>query len=452
MNRLLIYALLIIISSGTAYAQVPELWSVNYTGGDFNEGYIFKTNEEGENLEIMHHFDGGVDGGWPVHGLTDSKDDRLYGITVTGGDHDYGVLYAISTTDYEFEVLHHFDTGQPYGSVIKASNGKLYGTTSTGSGEIYEFDPETNDYTTLHAFNRTDGRLTYLNNTMVEESENVLYGFTERGGDIDAGVIFKYEINTSTYEVLFEFDDDLYGKYPTSLHKGDGILYGMTSWLDQRIFTFDTATNELTVVFELPDLNLPNPGILLASDGNYYGTTGTGGSDGHGSVFRVNPTTEEFTTVHSFLEFSGPHIPDVNVMEAFNGKLYGTTRYMSRANAGTTVYEYDIETETLTIKSQLAGGLSISQLTQVGEKPVTTVTASIPSYNEMAIYPNPSDGVIFLESVPVGTNYQILDQSGRRISSGVVSNQTLELPHKSGMYVLQLDLADKPIQFRIQRR
>lgn len=501
MHRFLNYLLVLMLATASAVAQYGELWSVNFTGGDFEEGYIFKLDEEGDNLEIVHHFDGGSGGGWPVYGLTDTGDDVLYGITTQGGDNGLGVLYSISKTSLAFEVLHHFDTGQPYGTVIQASNGKLYGCTSTGSGEIYEFDLEMNNYTILHTFDRTGGRLTYLNNTMIEESENVLFGFTERGGEIDAGVLYKYDINTSTYEVVFEFDADLNGRFPTSIHKGEDGLYGMTSSRDQRIFTFDASTNQFTTVFELPDLSIPNPGILLASDGNYYGTTSIDGVEGHGSIFRVNPSTQEFTTIHSFLEFSGPHIPDVNVIEAINGKLYGTTRYVSIANAGTSIYEYDLETETFAAKSQLAGGLSISQLTQLGcsgsyaevvdreacvsytfnEEVLSTtgqyqatflsmlgcdslVTLNLTIFpeeecdevvlklvsSEISVYPNPTyDGLINLEGLPQGTTYQIVDSTGREILSGTNTNKEVIIDGASGIYFLKVVTPEGTFQMKI---
>ncbi len=365
-KRLLLFLLVGLLLPLLSSAQPSEFWSVSAIGGDFDLGYIYKTDNNGNNLEVIHHFEGSDGGGSPNWNLTEASNGRLYGVTTSGGANGVGVLFSISPADNRFEVHHDFVTDLPLGSMVLASNGKLYGFQSGGWGLIFEFDPETEVFDEIHEFTKTNGGISFGNNLMVEVSENVLYGVTRRGGSEDFGVIFKYEINTNNYDVVFEFDNSAeYGRNPTSIHFTDGLLYGMTSWQDRKIFEFDMVAEELTTVFQIPSINGLNPGILLASDGNYYGTTGTDGTDGHGSFFRVDPVAEEFTTIHSFLEFTGPHIPDVGVIEARNGKLYGTTRYVSRANAGVTLFEYDLENEAFDIKSQLSGGLALSIVTEV---------------------------------------------------------------------------------------
>jgi uncharacterized repeat protein (TIGR03803 family) len=63
--------------------------------------------------------------------------------------------------------------------------------------------------------------------------------------------------------------------------------------------------------------------VILASDGNLYGTTGNFNS---GTVFRVNPTTGQFNTLYSFP--SGV-FPMTRLTEASNGTLYGISRSSS---------------------------------------------------------------------------------------------------------------------------
>jgi uncharacterized repeat protein (TIGR03803 family) len=47
------------------------------------------------------------------------------------------------------------------------------------------------------------------------------------------------------------------------------------------------------------DGSAPNQGVIQASDGNYYGTTTTGGAYGYGTIFRLTPSGT--LTTHVFL-------------------------------------------------------------------------------------------------------------------------------------------------------
>ena len=67
-----------------------------------------------------------------------------------------------------------------------------------------------------------------------------------------------------------------------------------------------------------------------AADGNFYGTTPTGGANstssndyGLGTVFKITPAGT-LTTLHSFLLKDG-HYPEAALIQAADGNLYGTT-------------------------------------------------------------------------------------------------------------------------------
>ncbi|SMD33178.1 Por secretion system C-terminal sorting domain-containing protein [Reichenbachiella faecimaris] len=470
-------------------AQQSELWGVSPVFGNEDAGYIYKSDGNGENLEIVHLFEGGEMGSMPIWGLTQGADEKIYGGTSAGGAFDGGVLFAIDQSSYNYEVLHHFSGGIPLGTMTLGSNGKLYGFISGGMDVLFEFDPTSSEYTELHEFEKATGRLTFGDNRLVEVSDNVYYGFTEYGGVADRGVIFKYNIEAAIYEVVFEFDgSEELGRSPTSLAmNSEGQLYGVTSWLDGRIFQFDIATNTYSTIFRLTDTQGINAGILLASDGNYYGTTGTGGTEGHGSLYRFNTGTGSQETLHSFLEFSGPHIPDAPVLASANGKLYGNTRYVSYGNAGITIFEYDMDTETFGVISQLSGGLAAYPLvemqlpckednetlekvacgsytfdgneqTQSGEyigsftnqlgcDSLVTLNLTILSETDcitqvatitpdISVFPNPStDGMVRFLGLETTTEYSLFNATGQLIQTGVIQqNEQIKLPQSHGFY------------------
>jgi uncharacterized repeat protein (TIGR03803 family) len=78
--------------------------------------------------------------------------------------------------------------------------------------------------------------------------------------------------------------------------------------------------------------------LIQASDGNFYGTTTSGGASNSGTVFRVD-STGNFTTVHSFNGTDGG-IPDSGLIQTADGNLYGTTFYGGAFGRGE-VYRID---------------------------------------------------------------------------------------------------------------
>jgi uncharacterized repeat protein (TIGR03803 family) len=74
--------------------------------------------------------------------------------------------------------------------------------------------------------------------------------------------------------------------------------------------------------------------LVEGSDGNFYGTTQSGGTNGGwGTVFQITPTGT-LTTLHSFggPDGAGPYSP---LLVSSNGTFYGTTNGGGANNAGT---------------------------------------------------------------------------------------------------------------------
>jgi uncharacterized repeat protein (TIGR03803 family) len=69
-------------------------------------------------------------------------------------------------------------------------------------------------------------------------------------------------------------------------------------------------------------------GLILATDGNFYGTTSRGtGAAADGTAFRITPSGA-LTTLHTFCSLSGcadGSVPEGGLIQATDGNLYGTT-------------------------------------------------------------------------------------------------------------------------------
>src|SRR5580692_694730 len=78
----------------------------------------------------------------------------LYGITNVGGAFNYGTLFYYDPLNNKDSVLLNFNNvngGSPYGSLLQALNGRLYGITYSGGGVLFYYDPTNGkDSTILH--------------------------------------------------------------------------------------------------------------------------------------------------------------------------------------------------------------------------------------------------------------------------------------------------------------
>jgi uncharacterized repeat protein (TIGR03803 family) len=90
---------------------------------------------------------------------------------------------------------------------------------------------------------------------------------------------------------------------------------------------FQISTNgALTSLYSFTGSNdgrNPHAGLMQGSDGNFYGTTYSGGTYGFGTVFQID-TQGALTTLHSFSGGNDGANP-VAALVQVNGSFYGTT-------------------------------------------------------------------------------------------------------------------------------
>lgn len=130
--------------------------------------------------------------------------------------------------------------------------------------------------------------------------------------------------------------------FVTPVQGRDGTLYGTASGSPSSngaVFRLrPDGKGGALYIFSGVDGSLPGGSLTLASDGNYYGTTFTGGGFGFGVLFRVS-SNGTYSVLHNFaggLDGSNPYAPPI---EASDGNLYGTTTQINFGGNGT-VYRY----------------------------------------------------------------------------------------------------------------
>jgi uncharacterized repeat protein (TIGR03803 family) len=335
-----------------------RLYGITTHGGNSDVGVIFSFDPSAGTYTKLEDFDD-TKGAYPYGILIQARDGKLYGMTAGGGINGFGVIFSFDPSDRTYTKLKDFDNtngAHPYGSLIQASDGKLYGTTYAGGGSslgvIFSFDISTETYTKLKDFDNMDGAYPY--GSLMEASDGNLYGMTLGGGSSGNGVIFSFDPSAGTYKELKDFGTNESGLNPSgSLTKAsDGKLYGMTISGGSRnlgvIFSFNPTTGIYTKLMDFDYTNGANPygSLMQANDGKLYGMTPFGGSNSYGVIFSFDPVSLIYTKLVDFDNTNGGY-PEGNLMQASNGKLYGMTS-AGGINGFGVIFSFDPSSSTYT--------------------------------------------------------------------------------------------------------
>ncbi len=261
-----------------------NFYSTTSTGGANNSGTVFQVTSDGT-LTTLYSF-AGSDGSTPYAGLVQGTDGNFYGTTGSGGASSNGTVFQI-TPGGALTTLHSFDGSDgsaPYGGLVQATDGDFYGTTSTAGansgGTVFKITPQ-GTLTTLHSFGGSgDGAAPHAG--LVQATDGNFYGTTRDGGATNNGTVFQITPQGTL----------------TLLHSFNG----------------------------LGDGSAPYGGLVQATDGNFYGTTSSGGANGYGTVFKITPAGA-LTTLQSFDYTKYGAGPQATLAQATDGNLYGTTVY-----------------------------------------------------------------------------------------------------------------------------
>jgi uncharacterized repeat protein (TIGR03803 family) len=189
------YAALIQATSGTFYGTTHQ-------GGANNDGTVFSVTSAGT-LTTLHSFDG-TDGGFPYAALIQATNGTFYGTTENRGAVGYGTVFSI-TSEGTLTTLFNFDGGidgdYPVAGLVQATNGTFYGTTLGGGasgvyGTVFSITSG-GTLTTLHSFALTDGAYPY--GGLVQATNGTLYGATYAGGANAAGTIFSLAVGLGPF-------------------------------------------------------------------------------------------------------------------------------------------------------------------------------------------------------------------------------------------------------------
>jgi uncharacterized repeat protein (TIGR03803 family) len=338
--------------SGTSGAN-PKAALVQGTDGNFygttsqagasGGGTVFRMTPGGI-VTVLHAFTGGTaDGANPVAALIQATDGNFYGTTSGGGTSQYGTVFKM-TPSGTLTVLHEFtggttDGAYPVAALIQATDGNFYGTTQSAGagagGTVFKMTPG-GTVTVLHAFiGGTDGADPAA--SLIQATDGNFYGTTTQGGGSGGGTVFKMTPG-GTVTLLHAFIGGTDGADPTAslIQATDGNFYGTTT---QGGITSSDCPNGCGTVFRMTfagtvtilhaftagvsDGADPTASLLQATDGNFYGTTASGGDCGFGTIFTMTPAG----TVTLLFPYAGGMNNLAALIQATDRHLYGTTEW-----------------------------------------------------------------------------------------------------------------------------
>jgi uncharacterized repeat protein (TIGR03803 family) len=388
-------------AGGTADGRIPaagliqgndgNLYGTTQFGGTADFGTVFKITPDGVET-LLHSFAGGTDGDLPEADLIQGNDGKFYGTTALGGTScNCGTVFTITPAGAE-TVLYAFtglsgDASSPkaalvqgsdgnfygaaaakvfgvtsagietivysvpnsldqrglsYTALVQASDGNFYGMSQTGgisdSGFIYRLTPAGVE-TTLHSFN--SGPEGQFPNAIIQGKDGNLYGTTANGGPLGLGTVFEITLD-GVENILHTFSGgSTDGSHPGAplLHASDGNFYGTTlsggaNGYGTVFVISPSGVESILYSFTLGDANMPLAALIQGTDGNFYGTSAGGGTGGIGTVFKITATGVE-TVLYSFTGGTDGNGPQGALIQGTDSSFYGTTFQGGASGAGT---------------------------------------------------------------------------------------------------------------------
>lgn len=370
-------------------ASGGKLYGLTGIGGAHGVGAVFTaqpTAGGGLDVSFLHEFDRSQ-GGASFAGLIEGGDGAFYGTTPAHAAHGLGSIFRITPAG-AFSVLHAFsgpDGARPQASLVYASDGNFYGTTLSGGandrGTVFRLSPA-GTLTTLHSFSGDSGA---PRTSLVQAGDGALYGTTNwfEGTTASRFSVFRIALD-GTFATVHEFGSLESPAGPLTLGP-DGDLYGVYTFIFAWPNFFKiTTSGEFSVIRQSPGgiEGSPEQRLIVASDGNFYGTSPHGGEHGRGSAFKLTPGGE-FSIIHHFTEAEGAAHSGLTVLDGVffgvtaNGGVanHGAVFQMTGAGSTTLMYEFggnDGETPTHA-PTLLANGTLFGTTLRGGARAVGTI-------------------------------------------------------------------------------
>lgn len=344
------FALLVMLALySTAYSQHFFL-GMDYEGGD-GYGTIFELDTNGKNKKVLYKFNSEYSGQVLAGPLIKIDSVTSIGAMQYGGTYLKGTLFVWNTKTDKMKKVIDFDDSigsNPFGSLLLAKNGLIYGTTSSGganySGSFFEFNPKTNDFKVLLYFDSAIGQTAVGN--IFQAANNKLYIHALTGGKYGNGTFIEHDYvsnktikkidlsDTTGYYGNNEFNELDSGYLIKVCNKGGSNKKG-------TIIKYNYSTNKIEVKFNFTTAegNFSDQ-IAISDSNNIIFTSYNTGLYSAGRILEFNLTNDSLYSLYDFGN-SSLGSPFGRIMNAGNNKFIGTASSIKNV-----LYEFDYQNKT----------------------------------------------------------------------------------------------------------
>jgi len=263
-----------------------------------------------------------------------------------------GLAPSMASAGFTTTVIHAFATYDdgffPNGGLILGKDGNFYGTSFAGSagrldetaGTLFRMTPG-GETTVLYSFSEGMPGGAFPQAPLLQTGDGLLYGLAAYGGDFGCGTFFSMTPQ-GAFTLLHAFNCKTDGKIPVAglVQDTDGNFYGTTSSggkskLSQgTVFKVDSQGALTTLhTFSGADGGGPSASLAIGTDGYLYGTTTSGGSSKLGTVFKMTKTGGTFRVIHHFTGAADGAHPKAGLIGR-DGNFFGTASSGGTYNHG----------------------------------------------------------------------------------------------------------------------
>jgi uncharacterized repeat protein (TIGR03803 family) len=436
----LLFLILFLLGISGFQSNAQQLWGIADSGGANGLGVIFKINLDGSAYEVVYSLSAST--GFKTRGkLMRANDGFFYGTTQAGGIYGNGVIFRFNPYLNTYQALYHFDGPdgkQPFKSdLMQAKDGKIYGVAEAGGlynkGVIFSFDPVENVYSKLHDFSGIDGNLP--RSGLLQARNGWLYGTTYYGGSTyDVGVLFRFDPVGHIFTSLRSFNIYYEGSYPISnlLEGGNGRIYGAFSHGTNLVTSWIFSTDSLGGHFIDHRYTDGSNGsqifsnIVQAPNGKIFGTTYQGGAFGKGTIIRADTAggghipANLCTNLHNFNDTAGAS-GNGGLVLASNGMLYGLATLggdfaLMGGFGGGVLYRLDTATLAFEVLHVFHAASGYYPSGSLIETEVISNIREVSSeMAELQVFPNPGSGEFVVESQMPITELRVVDAQGKLV-------------------------------------
>jgi len=228
----------------------------------------------------------------------------FYGTTARGTDTNKSCLFSARSDGSEQRVLHFLSAGDKTVSagLVLGLDGAIYGM---NSDHIFSLDER--GFLDLTQF--IPQGLVALGSGWALGPGGTLFGTAGAGGAKNLGAVFRLNPDGSGSQVIHDFagaPSDGWRPMCGLILGTDGLFYGTTYWGGTNdagtVFRIDTGGLGYQVLHSFDGANgdYPENALTQGSDGELYGTASGGGSGSFGVVFKLSTEGSGYEVIYRF--------------------------------------------------------------------------------------------------------------------------------------------------------